>query len=226
MARLARTAGAARRMAVILSMGVLSGCGAGTVPGATVPSSQTAGGSTATTGAPDASGGVRGYRATGGSMLPTISAGETVVVDPTAYAKAAPRIGDVVAFYPPADAAVEPPACGAPHTARQVCPAPGAGESGEVLIRRIVAGPGDAIKIIDGRVIRNGERESGKHIKPCRARDECEFPAAVRMPVDDYFMMGDNRGSSDDSRFWGPVPQAWIVGKVVGIVARAGAGGA
>jgi signal peptidase I len=48
----------------------------------------------------------------------------------------------------------------------------------------------------------------------------------VRLPAEDYFMMGDNRGSSDDSRFWGPVPQAWIVGKVVGIVARAGAGGA
>jgi signal peptidase I len=48
----------------------------------------------------------------------------------------------------------------------------------------------------------------------------------VRLPAKDYFMMGDNRGSSDDSRFWGPVPQAWIVSKVVGIVARAGAGGA
>jgi signal peptidase I len=69
------------------------------------------------------------------------------------------------------------------------------------------------------------ERESGEPIKPCSAEDECEFPAAVRLPADDYFMMGDNRGSSDDSRFWGPVPQAWIVGKVVGIVARAGAGG-
>jgi signal peptidase I len=216
--RLARPAGAVRWAALVLAAAVLSACGGGTVP----PSSQTAPASTATS----TNGGVRGYTATGGSMLPTISAGETVVVDPNAYAKAAPKVGDIVVFYPPADAALQPPVCGARHTARQVCPAPGARRSSDLLIRRIVAGPGDAIKVIDGHVIRNGQREPGEHIKPCRAGDACEFPAAVTLPVDDYFMMGDNRGSSDDSRFWGPVPQAWIVGKVVGIVGGSGARGA
>jgi signal peptidase I len=211
--------------AMILAVGFLGGCGGGTVRSSS-SSSQTAGASTATSGASTASGGVRGYTATGGSMLPTISAGQSVVVEPNAYAKAAPKVGDIVVFYPPADAARQPPVCGARHAAQQVCAAPGARKSNDLLIKRIVAGPGDTIKIIDGHVFRNGESESGEHIKPCRGGDGCDFPTAARLPVDDYFMMGDNRGSSDDSRFWGPVPQAWIVGKVVGIVAPAGAGGA
>jgi signal peptidase I len=223
--RVAEPAGAVRWAAMILAVGVLGGCGGGTKAPGTAPSSHTAGASTDTSPASGTSGGVRGYTATGSSMLPTIGAGQTVVVDPNAYSKAAPKVGDIVVFYPPADAAMQPPVCGARHAARQACPAPGGGKSSALLIRRIVAGPGDTIKIINGRVIRNGARESGEHIKPCRAEDECDFPAALKLPVDDYFMMGDNRGSSDDSRFWGPVPQAWIVGKVVGIVARAGAGG-
>jgi signal peptidase I len=215
-----------RGAAMILTVVILGGCGGGSSPTTTAPSGQTHGASTATSGASTTSGGVRGYTATGSSMVPTISAGETVVVDPKAYATAAPKVGDIVVFYPPADAALQPPVCGARHAAGQVCPAPGGEKSGQLLIRRIVASPGDTIKIVDGHVIRNGERESPEHIKPCRGGDGCDFPAAVRLPVDDYFMMGDNRGSSDDSRFWGPIRREWIVGKVVGIVAHPGGSGA
>jgi len=62
-------------------------------------------------------------------------------------------------------------------------------------------------------VIRNGHRESDGYIRGCIDGGSCDFPKPVTIPKDTYFMMGDNRGESDDSRFWGPVPRGWIIGK-------------
>ena len=51
------------------------------------------------------------------------------------------------------------------------------------------------------------------YIRPCDRGDEsCTFEREFTIPKDHYFMMGDNRGASDDSRFWGPVPRDWIIG--------------
>jgi signal peptidase I len=41
---------------------------------------------------------------------------------------------------------------------------------------------------------------------------QCSFPTPIKVPPGHWFMMGDNRGESDDSRFWGPVPRSWIIG--------------
>ena len=46
----------------------------------------------------------------------------------------------------------------------------------------------------------------------CTEAPTCDFPGAVRVPADGYFVLGDNRGASDDSRFWGPVPDKWVIG--------------
>ncbi len=46
----------------------------------------------------------------------------------------------------------------------------------------------------------------------CGGAAECTFSRAIRVPAGDYYMMGDNRGDSDDSRYWGPVPQRYIIG--------------
>ena len=56
-------------------------------------------------------------------------------------------------------------------------------------------------------------KQEEKFINPCHPGDDCNFPKPITIPPDHWFMMGDNRGQSDDSRFWGPVPKKWIIGK-------------
>ena len=58
----------------------------------------------------------------------------------------------------------------------------------------------------------NGEVRNESFIRPCRAGG-ANLPEEITIPDDHYFMMGDNRGASDDSRFWGPIPRDWIIGK-------------
>ena len=72
--------------------------------------------------------------------------------------------------------------------------------------------PGDSIAIRDGHVYRNGKAEKDGYIRPCSAGESCDFPKAIVVPKGEYFMMGDNRGESDDSRFWGPIRKSWIIG--------------
>ena len=48
---------------------------------------------------------------------------------------------------------------------------------------------------------------------PCGGGGRCDYLRAITIPRDHYFMIGDNRPGSDDSRFWGPVPRDWIIGQ-------------
>jgi signal peptidase I len=71
-----------------------------------------------------------------------------------------------------------------------------------------------------GRVIRNGEKEHETNILACDSvhhafHAACIFPSPITIPPRHYVVLGENCGASDDSRFWGPVPRTWIVGKVV-----------
>ena len=61
-------------------------------------------------------------------------------------------------------------------------------------------------------MILNGKLQKEPFINPCRPGQDCDFPKPITIPPDHWFMMGDNRGESDDSRFWGPVPKKWIIG--------------
>jgi signal peptidase I len=121
----------------------------------------------------------------------------------------------VVVFHPPQGADPINPVCGdsaqgAGHP--QACDQPTKAESSQTFIKRVVAGPGDRLSIVNGHVIRNGVREKDPYIEPCGGDSSCTFPKTITVPPGDYFMMGDNRGESDDSRFWGPVPDNWIIG--------------
>jgi signal peptidase I len=139
--------------------------------------------------------------------------GQMVLVNRFIYHFTNPAIGDIVVFHPPAgaDNGTE---CGEPPPEGQACAKPTAGESSQNFIKRIVAGPGDKLSVRDGHPVVNGvEKTNEPYITPCGAGSACNLPKTITIPPGDYFMMGDNRGASDDSRFWGPVPRKWIIGQ-------------
>jgi signal peptidase I len=157
---------------------------------------------------------VKPYRIPSGSMEPTLAVGQRVLVDRIGMHFSEPHVGEIAVFHPPEGAKEQE--CGPiSHTVKfggEACVRPVPKESGENFIKRIVAGPGDVISIREGHVIRNGKREKDSYIKECGSNPECNFPVPIRVPAGHWFMMGDNRGESDDSRFWGPVPTGWIIG--------------
>lgn len=154
---------------------------------------------------------VKPYRIPSESMLPTLVIGQRVLVNRIGNRFGDPHIGDVTVFHPPSGAE-NANECGVAHSEDEPCPAPTKSEASVNFIKRIVAGPGDTLAIVDGHAVVNGKRQREPFIRPCRSGDECDFPKAIKIPPDHYFMMGDNRGASDDSRFWGPVPRDWIIG--------------
>jgi signal peptidase I len=163
---------------------------------------------------------VKPYRIPSGSMEPTLSVGQRVLVNRIGMDFSDPHVGEIVVFHPPRDA--EQQVCGpVPHVIKlggAACAAPEAQRSGVNFIKRIVAGPGDEIYIREGHVFRRAagsatfKPEKDSYIKPCTSSQECNFPTPIKIPPGHWFMMGDNRGESDDSRFWGPVPTGWIIG--------------
>jgi len=144
-------------------------------------------------------------------MLPTLGIGAHVLVRPITTS---PSVGDIVVFHPPRDSEQE--VCGpTPHVITPggaACAEPEPEPAVVKFIKRIVAAPGDVISIVEGHVIRNGAREQDPYIRPCGGSAECNFPTPIKIPPDEWYMLGDNRGESDDSRFWGPVPTSWIIG--------------
>jgi signal peptidase I len=148
------------------------------------------------------------------AMEPTYSPGDKISVNENAYSDSSPTVGDVVIFHPPrgADVGTE---CGIPVRFEELCPKPTGGQSNQVFLKRIVAGPRDTVSIRKGHPVVNGNLETDEpYAAPCGNSSICNMKPTITVPQGDYFMLGDNRGASDDSRFWGPVPQAWVIGKV------------
>jgi signal peptidase I len=156
---------------------------------------------------------VKPYRIPSESMVPTLQIGQRVLVNRIGDRFGNPSIGDVVVFHPPTGAEQGNQCGGGEPPTGQVCLKESSTEAKVNFIKRVVAGPGDRIAIRDGHVILNGKRQSEPFAEPCGGADGCDFPREVTVPAGHYFMMGDNRGSSDDSRFWGPVPRDWVIGQ-------------
>jgi signal peptidase I len=161
---------------------------------------------------------VKPYRIPSGSMLPTLRVNQRVLVNRIGTHFSVPHLGDIIVFHPPSD---YPLGCADPgegqnqtgQNSAKACDVSRAPASSQTFIKRVVALPGDRISIRDGHVIRDGVRERDSYIIPCGTAGLCNFPGTITIPRGYYYVMGDNRPDSEDSRFWGPVPMRWIIGK-------------
>jgi signal peptidase I len=161
---------------------------------------------------------VKPYRIPSGSMLPTVRVNQRVLVDRLALDFSSPHVGEIVVFHPPKayDQGCADPKQGenqAGQDAAAACQVPWRQPSSQTFIKRVVGLPGDRLSIRNGHVIRNGRTEVDGYIMSCPGDAACDFPTTITVPRGDYYMMGDNRPDSEDSRFWGPVPRSWIIGK-------------
>jgi signal peptidase I len=143
------------------------------------------------------------YRIPSASMEPTLHCGkpadgcrsrvsDRVIANRIIYRFHAPERGDIIVFRAPAKVAA---AC----------------EAGGTFIKRIVGLPGERVSMQDGRVLIDGVRLTEPYLAPgYRGRESGEWP---RTPRDGYFVLGDNRARSCDSRRWGIVPRENIIGR-------------
>jgi signal peptidase I len=138
-----------------------------------------------------------------GSMEPTLQIGDRILVNKLSYHLHAVSRGDIVVFGRPAAEN-----CG--------------GQQVNDLVKRVVGLPGDVISLAQGHVYVDGRRLGETWLptaeqgitEPGPAGNATNLQHAYRVPADDYFVMGDNRTDSCDSRYWGPIPRSLIVGKV------------
>jgi signal peptidase I len=160
---------------------------------------------------------VKPYRIPSASMEPTLHIGDRVLVNRAAHRLGSdPKIGQIVVFTPPQGATETPARCGAPQqggASFTPCSRPTPQKASTTFIKRVVAVGGDRISIEDGHVVLNGRRQREPYAAPCGGVSGCDFADTITVPKGYVFLMGDNRGDSDDSRYWGPVPVSWIIGQ-------------
>ena len=154
---------------------------------------------------------VKPFRIPSESMVPTLQIGQRVLVNRLSKNFTDYSRGDILVFKPPEGA--ESNACGVQHAETSSCPTPTKQRSDTNFIKRVVAVGGDRIKVLGGAVYLNGKRQKEPFARLDSSCGICNLPDEIRIPKGYYFMMGDNRGASADSRVWGPIPKDWVIGQ-------------
>ncbi|MEM7726716.1 MAG: signal peptidase I [Cyanobacteria bacterium P01_A01_bin.45] len=127
------------------------------------------------------------------SMVPTLQTGDRLVIEKVSYRFEKPSFGDIIVFQPPEKLQKE------------------GYDKDQAFIKRIIGTPGDAIAIKEGNVYRNGQILQENYIKEPPKQDY----SGEKVPENQYFVMGDNRNDSNDSRYWKFLPEENIIGKAV-----------
>ncbi len=153
---------------------------------------------------------VKPFRIPSESMVPTLEIGQRVLVNRIGEHFGDPERGDVMVFKPPKGA--DDNMCGVSHPAEQPCPRSTPGKSETNFIKRVVGLPGERLSVRAGRVYIDGKLQKEPFIRPDAQCPLCNMPDPIVIPAGQYYMMGDNRGASADSREWGPVPKDNFIG--------------
>jgi signal peptidase I len=153
---------------------------------------------------------VKPFRIPSESMVPTLAVGQRVLVCRACMHLSDPGRGDILVFKPPVG---EPSTCGVERPSDEPCPRGTPERSDTNFIKRVVGLPGDHLKVMAGSVYINGKKQDEPFAHLDAGCGTCNLPREITVPKGEYYMMGDNRGESADSREWGPVPKKWVIGK-------------
>lgn len=128
----------------------------------------------------------------GASMSPTFETGQYLIIDQVTYQFEEPKRGDVVIFRYPNDPS-------------------------KYFIKRLIGLPGEVVELANGATtIRNPSTNDSRTLEESYVKtDLTDDHLSITLSSDEYFVMGDNRGASSDSRVWGPVPKKNIVGRAL-----------
>src|SRR4051794_2849402 len=126
-------------------------------------------------------------RVEGHSMLTNLESQERLIVKKMAYRIGEPHLGDIVMLYYPNDPS-------------------------KSFVKRVIAEEGDQLRIVDGKVFRNDVQLDDSFVPPEYRSHDDWGPEVI--PEGYYFVMGDHRNNSSDSRHWRFVPKKYIIGKV------------
>jgi signal peptidase I len=148
------------------------------------------------------------------SMVPQLHVNDRVVVSRMAYHLHPPHRGDIVVFRSPPGVETPPRPASNPlsRLVKDVGVALGFAQDQTVLIKRVVGLPGDRVQASGGQVYIDGERLDEPYL-PKGTFTSAFGPLYV--PAGDVWVMGDNRGDSEDSRYFGPIATTTIVGRAV-----------
>lgn len=129
----------------------------------------------------------------GTSMEPSFNVGDYVVIDRLSYHLDKPQRGDIIVFHYPLDPSI-------------------------YFVKRIIGLPGDIVELDGATISVHSEGDTTKHIIPepyLVFTHKDNKPSSITLEGDEYFVLGDNRDVSADSREWGPLQSKFIVGRVL-----------